>query len=497
MNFEPKSSDVEYTSETELKISLICRIDSYKFSHPYAYPTEDELHGKIIGMSSYGTTRVGSEYKIIPAGMQILLKKYLTQRITVKDINDAEAFSVLHFGRKLFAREAWEKVVSKYNGALPLIIRAVPEGQPIRGGNVIYTVTVLDEDLFWMSAGFETLIQRGIWYPTTIASLDYDIKQELKHFYKSSGGDLNLLPFSIHDFGGRGVTSAEQAEIGGATHLFNFMGSDTVEGVLAANFYYKCDMAAFSVYATEHSIQCSYGKEPEQQVTYIRHQLNKAKELGIGIVSIVLDGYDIYREAEACCTELKDEIINCGAKVVFRPDSGDMMEVVPRLLKLQAAIFGTEDVIGKYGIIYKQIKHVGIIQGDGVEHSSIKTLLGNIIAIGFSASCVIFGSGGALLQKVNRDTFKFAQKASAILIRYSNGEEKWVGISKDPITDNGKKSEQGVLTLARSIMTNEYINARLDKGPLNQEFIDQHVLVYYLGKLYNETTLAEIRVRLE
>lgn len=497
----PQSTDKPYEVDDELKISLICRMDSYKFGHPFAFPDAEDLAPgeKIVGMTSYGTARVGSQFTIIPAGQQILAKRYLTQRITMADIDAAEKFSEAHFGRKLFHRAGWEKVVNEYDGYLPLTIRSVAEGTPIRGGHAIYTVTCLDEDLFWMSAGFETLIQRGVWYPTTIATLDYDIKREIKRFYDISGGDPGLLPFALHDFGGRGVTCAEQAEIGGAAHLFNFMGSDTVEGVITANWAYKDAMAAFSVYATEHSVQCSYGKDPERQIAYIRHQIRKAKELGLPIVSIVLDGYDVYREAEACCTILRDEIIafgQAGGKVVFRPDSGDMLEVVPRILRMQEVAFGYDLVEGNLGVQYKRIKYVGIIQGDGVDHMSIKTLLGNIVAMGYAASCVIFGSGGALLQKVNRDTFKFAQKACAILVRKADGTEEWRGIAKDPVTDKGKKSQEGVLTLVRSRMNNELMNARIDLGPLNEEWIDLHVVIYHLGQLYNETTLAEIRARL-
>lgn len=491
--FRPANNDVAYASDDELKISLICRIDSYKFSHPYAYPDEIDLNGaKIIGMTSYGCARVPKTTTVVPAGMQIFIKRYLTQRIRMSDIDTAEKFAIAHFGRPLFARAAWEKVVTHYGGALPFTIRAVPEGMPVRGGNALYTVTVLDdEDLFWMSAGFETMIQRAIWYPTTIASMDREIKAEIKRFYELSDADMGLLPFALHDFGGRGVTCAEQAEIGGAAHLFNFMGSDTVEGILAANFFYRCDMAAFSVYATEHSIECSFGGGREDAIKYIKHQLRKAKELQVPIVSIVLDGYDVYREAELCCTVLKDDIINCGAKVVFRPDSGDMMEVVPRLMNLQAATFGCD--ITEHG--FKRMKNVGIIQGDGVDHMAIKSLLGKVVSMNFCASNVIFGSGGALLQKVNRDTFKFAQKACAILVREVDGTERWVGVAKDPVTDHGKKSQEGVLTLVKSRLTGELSNARLDLGPLNEEFEDLHQLVYSEGVSYNETTLAEIRAR--
>jgi nicotinamide phosphoribosyltransferase len=114
---------------------------------------------------------------------------------------------------------------------------------------------------------------------------------------------------------------------------------------------------------------------------------------------------------------------------------------------------------------------------------------------GYSADCVVFGSGGALLQKVNRDTYKFAQKASAILVEDENGKEYWKGIAKDPVTDAGKKSKEGVLTLVRSKMNNELMPARLDQGPLDSEWEDIMQLVYFKGQLYNETTLAEVRAR--
>jgi nicotinamide phosphoribosyltransferase len=476
--FSPSTTDVSYTRDEQLKISLICRVDSYKFSHPFAYPDD------IKAMSSYGESRTGRDTVVVPFGMQLLLKKYLSQSITMKDIDDAEQFTISHFGRKLFDRKSWEKVVNVYGGKLPLVIRSVPEGTVMYGGLPIYNVTVFDEDLFWMSAGFETLIQRAVWYPTTIASMDYKIKNVIRHFYEVSGANMNLLPFALHDFGGRGVAAPEQAEIGGAAHLVNFMGSDTVEGILSANFYYKEAMSGFSVYATEHSIQCAFGSGSEDAKVYIRKQLSNSPPGSI--VSIVIDGYDVYREAEIICTELREEIVNSGVKVVFRPDSGDMMEVVPRILRLQEMAFGFD--LTATG--HKSMRNVGIIQGDGVDHSTIALLLKKITLLGYSADCVIFGSGGALLQKVNRDTLKFAQKASSILTN-----DGWKGISKNPVTDRGKKSKEGVMTTLRSKMTGELMPGRLEVGYDASEFEDIMKLVYDRGTLYNETTLQEVRQR--
>jgi len=476
--FAPKATDKQYTQTQQLKISLICRVDSYKFSHFQAYPDG------IQAMTSYGEARISGSNVVVPFGMQLLVKKYLTETITMADIDAAEQFTIGHFGRKLFARDAWEKVVTVYKGKLPLIIRSVPEGTVIRGGQPIYTVTVFDPDLAWMSAGFETLIQRAIWYPTTIATRGHAIKNLICQFYEKTGADMNLLPFSMHCFAGRGVSSAETAEIGGSAHLVNFMGSDTVEGVLTANFYYNDAMSAFSVYATEHSIECSFGGNSDDAKAYIRKQLSNAPRGTI--LSIVIDGFDVFRETEILCTEFRDEIINSGVKVVFRPDSGDMMEVVPRILKMQEMAFGTQ--LTSKG--YKQINNVGIIQGDGVDQSTIQQLLTKVTNLGYAADVVIFGSGGANLQKVNRDTLSFAQKASAVLV-----DGKWKGISKNPVTDSGKKSKEGILTLVRSKITGEITTVRLDLGPVNDEFQDIMQLVYYKGDLYNETTLDEVRNR--
>lgn len=59
--------------------------------------------------------------------------------------------------------------------------------------------------------------------------------------------------------------------------------------------------------------------------------------------------------------------------------------------------------------------------------------------------------GGGLLQKVNRDTFKFAMKAC---LAYINGEK--VDIIKDPVTDPGKKSKAGDLSVYQNSETGEW-----------------------------------------
>jgi nicotinamide phosphoribosyltransferase len=123
---------------------------------------------------------------------------------------------------------------------------------------------------------------------------------------------------------------------------------------------------------------------------------------------------------------------------VIRPDSGDPCEVLPKLLNSLEKSFGV--TVNDKG--YKVLNNVRLIWGDGINELTIRTILGKIVNVmNFSADNLAFGMGGALLQIVNRDDLRFAMKASAI---FRNG--KWVGFSKDPITDSGKKSLEGLVT---------------------------------------------------
>jgi nicotinamide phosphoribosyltransferase len=210
------------------------------------------------------------------------------------------------------------------------------------------------------------------------------------------------------------------------------------------------------------------------------------------IVSIVADGYDIFREAKQLC-DLKDMIIASGAKIVIRPDSGDPRDVIPKVLEILEEGFGTD--INTKG--YKVLKHVGILQGDGVDYEAMVEILELVTHLGFSSSNIVFGSGGGLLQRVNRDTYKFAQKASAIKV---NGE--WKPIYKNPVTDPGKASKSGRLTLVRNMKTGQFKTVNIDTELVKyveNGWEDVMITIYdgvnHPGKLLHFDDLETIRKR--
>ena len=458
----------------KLAKNLILNTDSYKTSMFKQYPLGTTR------VYSYIESRGGRYDQTVFFGLQAFIKEYLLEPITQADIDIADEIITAH--GLPFNREGWEYILSAHGGYLPVIIKAVPEGTVVPVKNVLATIENTDPNAHWLTTWLETALLRAIWYPTTVATQSHKIKSVILDYLERTG-DPTTIDFKLHDFGARGVSSMESAGIGGASHLVNFMGSDTISGLLFAREYYGAPMAGFSIPAAEHSTITSWGRAGE--VDAYRNMLNSFAKPG-AILAVVSDSYDIYNAASKLWgEELREEVIKSGATVVIRPDSGDPVSVNRKLIEILGQKFGyTTNAKG-----FKVLNNVRLIQGDGVNELSIRSILGAFMANGWSADNIAFGMGGALLQQVDRDTQQFAMKCSAAQI---NGE--WVDVYKDPIGDSGKKSKKGRVTLWTSggeFESDVVAPTRwVDKGT---EWTDALVTVFLNGALYKEYTFEEVR----
>ena len=449
--------------------NFLLNTDSYKASHAFQYPPGTEY------VYSYIESRGGKFDRTVFFGLQMFLKEYLSKPITQAMIDEAAEFWAAH--GEPFNKDGWEYILAKYDGYLPVEVKAVPEGLVLPVHNVLCTIVNTDPKCFWLTTFIETSLLRAIWYPTTVSTLSWHCKQIIRNALEESSEDVEgQLPFKLHDFGARGVSSNESAAIGGAAHLVNFMGTDTVSGMLWARRYYMAGVCGFSIPAMEHSTVTSWGRENE--VEAYRNMLRQYGKPG-SLVACVSDSYDIFEACRKWGTELKQEVIDSGAIVVVRPDSGDPAVVVPECARILESKFGS--VVNNKG--YRVLNNVRIIQGDGIDHETIRKILWQLDAAGFSADNVAFGQGGALLQQLNRDTCKFAMKCSAIKI---NGE--WRDVYKDPVTDTGKRSKKGRLVLIRENGKWETIHANT-----GYDWADALHTVFLNGEVTKEHTFDEVR----
>lgn len=449
--------------------NLLLLADGYKSTHWRQYPPN------MTKMYSYLESRGGHTFTVF-FGLQYILRNYLSHRICDYHVDEASYFYKRYFGDEtLFNFDGWRHIVAKHNGRLPISIKAVPEGSVVTESNVLMTIENTCPDCAWLTNYLETLLMQ-IWYPCTVATVSWHARQLILAALERSGNS-SLIDYKLHDFGMRGVSSMESAGIGGMAHLVNFNGTDTVPGCYFAEQFYKYVPGNNSIPAAEHSTVTVWGKENE--VDAYRHIIQAFPK---GMVSIVADSYNINNACEHLFGEvLKKDIASRQGTLIIRPDSGIPHLVVNEVLHLLGERFG-------YMINEKGFRvlppYIRVIQGDGVDLASISNILISMERAGWSADNIAFGMGGALLQRVDRDTQKFAIKASHAVV---DGFPR--DVYKCPVGSEWKRSKKGRLKLVK-IGGWQYQTRSEDS-----EGRDELIEVYRDGEILVEHTFDEIRKR--
>lgn len=416
-------------------MNLILATDSYKLTHHKMYPHDVDV------VSSYLEAREGEGLQnVVWFGLQAVMQKYLTKPVTQTDLDDAIALDRYHFSTPQLNVRGWQRIIDVFGGRLPIKIWALPEGVVVDRGTPLMVVENTDPQSKWLTNAIETLLMH-VWYPTTVASISWDLRQ----FFNQNVKD-GAPQFMLHDFGFRGVSSYESAEMGGMAHLLSFLGTDTIPAMLGAQKYYHASMEnlAYSVAATEHSIMTQYGQEGEESL--IRRLI--AEHPG-QILSMVADSYDYYQFVKKVVNNL-DVAKQFGCQVVIRPDSPTPTHPDPADL-INWTLINTP-------------QNVNVLWGDGLTPQQIKDIVLRVDQT--DRKRLVFGMGGGLLQKVNRDTLRFALKCSAV--KKSDG--RWQAVQKNPL-DQTKKSKAG----------------RQQSGEMQ--------IVYDQGLLTNQETFKTIRQR--
>ena len=173
---------------------------------------------------------------------------------------------------------------------------------------------------------------------------------------------------------------------------------------------------------------------------------------------------------------------------MVRPDSGDPVATPVRVIEILMEKAGF--TVNSKG--YKMLPdYFRVIQGDGIDEETIEAILSLMESKAISADNIAFGMGGALLQKMDRDTGQWAMKASAIEI----DGRRWDDVYKDPIGQPNKKSKKGRLELV--LEDGQYKTVRREefRGWRDQE-ITRLEVVYRDGEIRQSADLAEVSMKL-
>src|SRR5882762_8186474 len=229
--------------------NVLLMTDTYKLGHMEQYPEDT------VEIYSYLEARKANQ-KTVFFGLQYLLQEYLTRPITKED-----GLEFLEYYRQIIGTPP-EDTVKKINaltdlGYWPLFIKAVPEGTIIDSQNALMTIRNTIPGFHWCVGFLESLLLK-VWNASTVATCSLKYRTLVERYAEKTCDNNDHIPFAVHDFGYRGVSSEETAMVSGGAHLLNFYGSDTVIANKFLDQYYprenKETILGLSVPASEHSV---------------------------------------------------------------------------------------------------------------------------------------------------------------------------------------------------------------------------------------------------
>jgi nicotinamide phosphoribosyltransferase len=483
--------------------------DAYKQSHIKQYPERTTL------VYSNWTPRSDAHAKtkngVVVFGIQALLMKitkhfeknfFLLQK---RDVISSFAEGYLAY----FGEEPDTTHLEELHdlGHLPIIVKALPEGSICPIGVPMLTIYNSKPKFFWVTNFLETIMSTELWLPMTSATIAKEYKDILSFWSYRTCDNNDHIPFQAHDFSMRGMAGLDAAMSSGAGHLLSFCGSDTIPAVYYLKDFYKADptkeMVGVSIPATEHSVM-SMGTKDDELGTF-RRLITKTYPKGF--ISIVSDTWDLWKVCTEYLPKLKKEVLARDGRVVIRPDSGDPVDII-----CGTGNFAYTDMMSRRGLATPEIKgviellwdvfggtindkgykvldpHIGAIYGDAITLERADEICKRLEAKGFASSNIVFGVGSFTYQFNTRDTYGFAMKATY-------GEIDGVGreIFKDPVTDDGTKKSLVGLLAVRKNDDGYFVKDRCSWRGEGRGHLKK---VYKDGTLYNETSLSEIRERL-
>lgn len=492
-----------------MQINPILAIDGYKTSHREQYPA--------------GTNRVYSNFT--PRGNRYFHSPLADDALVFFGLQGfLHWFMVDLFNDKFFAQPE-EQVVGEYQqlmdsylgknsvsvehiralhrlGYLPLAIKSLDEGSKVSMKIPVLTITNTVDEFFWLVNYLESVMSAELWKSSTNATVAHHYRQICQLWAERTCDDMTHVDFQCHDFSFRGMSGLHDAAQSGVGHLLSFTGTDSLPSVLYAQQYYRPAEGTFiagSIPATEHSVMCM--GEQQGEIATFRRLLTELYPTGF--VSVVSDTWDYWKVLTEYSRELKPEIVAREGRLVFRPDSGDPVEILcgsgddadrdpARSAQQKGSVEVLWEIFG--GTVnargYKVLDpHVGLIYGDSITLERANQILSRLEAKGFASSNVVFGVGSYTYQYNTRDTFGFAMKATYGEV-HGEGRE----IFKQPKTDNGmKNSARGLLRVEKD---DEGKYRLLDGQSWQQEQGGELKIRFLDGKLYNVEDLTTLRQRL-
>lgn len=324
-----------------MKLNPMTACDFYKVLHKNQYPEGTTLiYSNFTPRSNKLAAKVNNQpiNSVLVVGIQGFIKEFLIEAFNEGFFNLQKEEVLAEYNRRMNTSLGQGAVDSSHIAALhdlgylPIEIKALPEGTLCPIKVPVLTIKNTLPEFFWLTNYLETVISTSLWKPITNATYAFEYRKILTRYANETSSCPDFVLWQGHDFSMRGQGGLECSAASGAGHLFSFLGSDTIPSIDYLEQYYnaKDEFVAGSVPASEHSVMCAGGQLDEKET--IRRLIQDIHPTGV--VSVVIDTWDYWNTLTNTSKELKDVIMNRKpdalglAKVVFRPDSGDPVDII-------------------------------------------------------------------------------------------------------------------------------------------------------------------------
>lgn len=354
--------------------NIILQTDAYNLSHFFL---KENVDWEISLLFNRNKPMILNGFNKIVVGL-------LNTKIEEPMVIEAEEYA--HQMNMPFPSDMWWKIVNEFKGRIPLRVEALPDGTWCPKGTPFAKIKNTEKGYGELVSWWEGVFMHG-YFPSGCATEAFHMKNYL---------EANRLPLNrFHSFGFRGHRSMDDAEMAGSGWNLFLPGTDDFH----TKAFTTSDIS--SIPATAHKTIQQFDRERDAYF----YSINEAHKKGFKILSIVIDTYDPHRFIDKYSVELAKYAGTIGMHLVFRPDSGNVIE---QAIKLYTKL--TSNLC---------VDNTSCIIGEGMSFNKAKEYDELLKFLGFSLNWMNYGIGSGFYNHIDRDWLGWAMKTS-----FSNGKSR-------------------------------------------------------------------------
>lgn len=338
-------------------------------------------------------------------GLNEITINLLNTKIEVDMVEEAQALAEKM--DMIFPFDLFYKIATRFGGRIPLRVQSLPEGTWCPTGTPFAQISNTEEGFGELVTWWESIYLHS-YFASGCATEALHLRRYLDQF------DLPLHRF--HSFGFRGHHSLEDAYWASTAWNMFLIGSDDFHSI-----YHTPEAPIKSIPATAHKVIQQFDSE----IAGFMRSIDVAQKYKSKMVALVIDTYDPQKVIDNYIPSLLQYAKDRGVHLVFRPDSGNLIN--------QALQINQK---------YSNWDNWSMIIGEGMSLKNVIKCDNYLKEGGYPLERMAYGIGAGFYKHIDRDWLGHAMKTA-----YSNGAPRMKLTKSNPY----KQSIPNTVNIVRDV----------------------------------------------